>query len=82
MTETETEPEVGPDRIGWPRALLTGLAVLVVGLAVSVGGANLVLTRATSLSRHTREYIASALFFSVVIVLAWTLRRLQARGLI
>ncbi len=76
--------ESGTDRsvIGWGRATLTGLAVIVVGTVASVGGANAVLTRATSLSRDVREYIASIVFLAVVIVLAWGLRRLQARGLI
>jgi hypothetical protein len=68
--------------IGWARALLTGFVVLVVGLAVSVGGANVVLTRATGLSRDVREYVASVVFLANVIAVAWALRRLQARGLI
>ena len=76
--------ESGIDRsvIGWGRAALTGLAVLVVGTVAAVGGANAVLTKATSLSRDLREYIASIVFLAVVIAIAWVLRRLQARGLI
>ena len=70
------------DPIGWFRAIVSGLAVLVVGLAVAVGGANEVLTRMTGLSRDNREYVASAVFFVTIAVLAWALRRLQARGLI
>ena len=62
--------------------MLTGLVVIAVGAIASVGGANAVLTRATSLSRDAREYVATAVFLGVVIVLAWALRRLQARGLI
>jgi hypothetical protein len=68
--------------IGWGRAVLTGLVVIAVGAIASVGGANAVLTQATSLSRDVREYIATAVFLGVVILLAWALRRLQARGLI
>ncbi len=60
--------------------MLTGLVVIVVGAVASVGGANAVLTKATSLSRDVREYIASIVFLAVVIALAWALRRLQARG--
>jgi len=68
--------------IGWVRAVLTGMIVLVVGLAASVGVANLILTKATGLSRSVREYVASLVFLAVVFVLAWALRRLQAHGLI
>jgi hypothetical protein len=77
-----SDTEAGTAPIGWGRALLTGFFVLVVGLAVSVGGANAVLTRATGLSRDVREYVASVVFLAVVIAVAWALRRLQARGLI
>jgi hypothetical protein len=76
------DTEAGTATIGWGRALLTGFAVLVVGLAASAGGANVVLTKATGLSRDVREYVASVVFLTVVIVLAWALRRLQARGMI
>ena len=58
------------------------MIVLVVGLAASVGVANVILTKATGLSRSVREYVASVVFFAVVFLLAWALRRLQARGLI
>ena len=68
--------------IGWIRAVLTGVIVLVVGLAASVGVANLILTKATGLSRNIREYVASVVFLAVVFLLAWALRRLQAHGLI
>ena len=68
--------------IGWIRAVLSGVIVLVVGLAASVGAANLILTKATGLSRNIREYVASVVFLAVVFLLAWALRRLQAHGLI
>lgn len=68
--------------IGWIRAVFTGVIILTVGLAASVGLANLVLTKATSLSRSVREYLASVVFLAVVFLLAWGLRRLQAHGLI
>ena len=77
-----TESGIDRSAIGWGRASLTGLAVLVVGTVAAVGGANAVLTKATSLSRDLREYIASIVFLAVVIAIAWVLRRLQARGLI
>jgi hypothetical protein len=77
---TNTESTRHPAAIGWGRAVLTGLVVIIVGAVASVGGANAVLTRATSLSRDVREYVATAVFLGVVIALAWALRRLQARG--
>jgi nitrate/nitrite transporter NarK len=68
--------------IGWVRAIASGLAILIVGFVGGVGGANLVLTKALGLSRNTRQWIATALFLVVVIVLAWALRWLQERRLI
>jgi hypothetical protein len=68
--------------IGWLRAVLSGVGILVIGILASVGVANLILTKATNLSRSTREYLASLVFFAVLFSLAWMLRRLQARGLI
>ena len=78
----QNEDVVPAASIGWIRAVLTGVIVLVVGLAASVGVANLILTKATGLSRSVREYVASLVFLAVVFVLAWALRRLQAHGLI
>ena len=68
--------------IGWLRAIATGLAVLVVGIGVAVLGANRILTKALGVTLGGRQALASALFLFVVIALAWTLRRLQAKGLI
>jgi fumarate reductase subunit D len=79
---SQNEDDVPAASIGWIRAVLTGVIVLVVGLAASVGVANLILTRATGLSRSDREYVASVVFLAVVFLLAWALRRLQAHGLI
>jgi len=68
--------------IGWLRAIATGLAVLVVGIGAAVIGGNRILTKALGVTRGGREALATALFLVVVVVLAWALRRLQARGLI
>lgn len=68
--------------IGWLRAILSGVALLAIGIAVAVGGANYVLTDVTGVGRDQREYLASAVFFVTVVVLAFVLRRLQRRGLI
>ncbi len=75
-----TESDTPRSAIGWGRAALTGLVVIVIGGVAALGGANAVLTRATGLSRDLREYVASIVFLAVVIALAWALRRLQARG--
>jgi hypothetical protein len=68
--------------IGWPRAVVSGLAILVVGLGASVGLSNYVLTNVTGLSRGVQTWIATAIFLVVVVGMAFVLRRLQARGLI
>ena len=71
-----------PPEIGWIRAMLSGLAVLVVGILGTLDGANLILTKALGLTRDARQYLATALVLAVVVVMAWILRRLQARGLV
>jgi hypothetical protein len=68
--------------IGWLRAIATGLTVLIVGIGAAVIGGNRILTKALGVTRGGREALASALFLVVLIVLAWALRRLQARGMI
>jgi len=80
MSAVEANAERAP--IGWGRALVTGVVIVAIGLAASVGGADAVLKRATALSREVREYVASTVFFVAVIAVAWVLRRLQARGVI
>ncbi len=64
-------------RIGWWRATLSSVAILVVGIGVLVYGTNAVVTRLLSVSRSTRVGIATTVFFVAFIALAWTLRRLQ-----
>ena len=74
-------PQAG---IGWLRAIASGLGILVVGFAVTIGVTNWLLTDGSlsSLSRDNRVWLAAALFLVCVVVMAWGLRRLQARGLI
>jgi hypothetical protein len=74
------DADIDRSSIGWVRALLTGLGLVAAGLVASVGIADVILTRATSLSRNLREYAASVVFLAVVFLLAWALRRLQAHG--
>jgi hypothetical protein len=73
---------LGDAEIGWPRALASGLAILLVGFGGAVVGANSILTKSLALRRTPREWLATGLFFLVVLVLAWVLRRLQHRKLI
>ena len=75
-------PSSTPAQIGWLRAIGSTLAILIVGFGGAVFGADRILTNALGLRRAPREYLATALFFLVVIVLAWVLRRLQDRKLI
>lgn len=86
MSDSDASDDVAPPdsaaEIGWLRALVSALAILVVGIGGAVYGSDRILTKAMGLRRTPREYLATALFFLVVIVLAWVLRRLQARKLI
>jgi len=68
--------------IGWPRAIVTGIVILVVGVGLTVVAANEIILRVTSISRDSVAYLASAVFLFFVVVLAFVLRRLQRRGLI
>ncbi|MEI7593892.1 MAG: hypothetical protein WCK41_11820 [Actinomycetes bacterium] len=61
---------------------MTALVVFVVGIGVGVIGANAVLTNLTGVTRDVRIWIATALMLVTIFGLAWSLRRLQARGLI
>jgi hypothetical protein len=76
--------DVPPDRgrVGWVRAILSGAAVLVVGFVATVLVANVIMTKATGISRDTAAYLASAWFVVALCVVAWILRRLQRRGLV
>ena len=71
-----------PRTIGWPRAILSALGIVVVGIALVVYGANAVLTRVHGASRSTLVGIVTPLFFVVLFALAWALRQLQRRKMI
>ena len=68
--------------IGWPRAILSGIAILIVALVATVFVPHEILTKLTSMDRAGRERVAAAAFLAAIGVLAWGLRRLQARGII
>lgn len=79
MTDEREHP---PHKIGWPRAILTGLGIAAFGIAVLVYGASAVLTKVHGASRSTLVGIVTPLFFVVLIALAWALRQLQRRNII
>jgi len=70
--------ETRPSPIGWVRAVLSGLAILIVGAVLFLYVPNWALTHLTGLSRHGRVAIATTGFFVVFFAFAWALRRLQA----
>ena len=63
--------------IGWWGAILIALAFIVVGFLGAVVGSNAILTKSLALTRAAREWLASALFFVVIAILAVALRLLQ-----
>ena len=68
------------DGIGWLQAIGSGLAVLLVGFVGAVWGPSRILTKALGLTQDARKWLAVGLFVLTMIVLAWGLRKLQARG--
>lgn len=82
LAGTEPLAKQADNEFGWARAIAVGGLILVAGFVGTVLGPNAILTRAQSLGRAPREWLATALFFLVVLALAWILRRLQDRKLI
>lgn len=76
------EDPLGERDIGWPRALASGLGILIVGFIAGVYATNAVVTKVTGVSRATRQYLAGALLLVAVAAMAWVLRRLQARRIV
>lgn len=68
--------------MSWLRAAASAVVIVGIGFVGAIVLPNLVLTSATSLSRDTRMLVASAVSIGVVILMAFILRKLQARGLI
>jgi len=70
-----------PPTIGWPRAILSAIAIVVIATAVLVYGSNAVLTMHGK-TRSSLVGIVAPLFFVFLIALAWALRQLQRRKII
>jgi protein-S-isoprenylcysteine O-methyltransferase Ste14 len=68
-------------RIGWGRAILTAVVITVVGTLGLVVATQQIVTR-HGVGRSTLVGVATTVFFVGILLLAWALRRLQARGLI
>jgi hypothetical protein len=79
--DKELPHPVSPRPISWLRAILSAVAILVVGVAVLVYGANAVLT-IHGKTRSSLVGIVTPLFFVVLFALAWGLRQLQRRKII
>lgn len=75
-------PDVPQARIGWLRAIASGLVILIVGLGATLYGTDKLVTSLTGMSRDSRALVVTAVFLVIFAVVAWMLRRLQARGLI
>jgi hypothetical protein len=68
--------------IGWGRALVSALAILLLGTALLVYFPNWLLLQLTGMSRSSRVAVVTIWFFVVLSAFAWGLRRLQARRVI
>jgi hypothetical protein len=71
-----------PPTIGWFRAILTAVVIVVGGIAILVYGSNAVLTKVHGKTRSSLVGIVTPLFFVVLFALAWALRQLQRRKMI
>ena len=69
-----------PVEIGWPRAIITAVLVVVIGIVLLAYGTNALLTKLTSLDRSQRVGVSTAYFVVVFAAIAYGLRRLQRRG--
>jgi hypothetical protein len=68
--------------LSWPRAVAVTAALVALGVVLLVVVPNLIVTRLGGLDRGWRAALATIWFFGMLAVLAWLLRRLQARHLI
>ena len=68
--------------IGWVRALVSAVVILVAGAVLFVFAPNWLLTHLTGLSRNWRVAVVTTAFVVVFVAFAWVLRRLQARRVI
>ena len=74
---TDVAPSDEERTIGWAPAIVFGLVVVVIGFLGAVVGSNAILTKSLALTCTAREWLASALFFVTIAILAVALRLLQ-----
>ncbi len=74
--------EGSPTTISWLRAALEAALALVAGFVVLVVGSDQIVTRVTGLGRDGRAALATVWFAVSLGLLAWLLRRLQARHVV
>ena len=77
---TENPQEHPP--IGWLRASVTAVVIVVVGIALLVYGSNAVMTKIHGKTHGSLVAVATTMFFALLLALAWALRQLQRRKLI
>ncbi len=75
--DTETRPT-----IGWLRAIGSAVVILVVAIVALVYGPNWILTKIHGKTRSSLVALATAVFFVLLLALAWGLRKLQQRKVI
>jgi hypothetical protein len=68
--------------IGWLRAVVTAAAVLVLGYVLFAWLPNYLLGHLSGMDRGKRVAVATTEFLAALVVFAWGLRRLQAKGII
>ena len=71
-----------PPPISWARAILTAAVIAVVAIAALVYGPNAVLTKLHGKTHGSLVATATTMFFVLLFLLAWALRRLQRRHII
>ena len=68
--------------MSWPRAILSGLVIVLVAFGLLVFTTDLILSDLTSLERSRRVLLATVWFIGSLVGLLWALRRLQQRRII
>jgi hypothetical protein len=68
--------------LSWPRAVAITGALVALGVALLIVVPNLIVTQLGGLDRGQRSGLATIWFFAMLAVVAWLLRRLQARYVI
>ena len=79
---TDTSPPVGPPPIGWLRAALSAVVIVVIAITVLVYVPNAVMTKLHGKTHGSLVAVATTIFFVMLLAMAWGLRQLQRRKII